>query len=191
MNVISLFYQRQWSLATSTNYSFLFPGANHRRIVISRSGADKGRFSLEDFMEVDENGDAMPEYSHMKPSAETFLHTMLYRDKNAAAVLHTHSVPGTLVSLRAEMEGEIRFRGYEMMKGFQGVSDHESEISIPVFPNSQDIAALSVNIMPNLNVIPAFLISGHGLYAWGESIAMAQRHIETAEFLLACRLQEK
>jgi methylthioribulose-1-phosphate dehydratase len=28
-----------------------------------------------------------------------------------------------------------------------------------------------------------FLISGHGLYTWGQSIAEAERHVEILEFL--------
>jgi methylthioribulose-1-phosphate dehydratase len=28
------------------------------------------------------------------------------------------------------------------------------------------------------------LISGHGLYAWGDDLAMAKRHLEILEFLL-------
>ena len=30
----------------------------------------------------------------------------------------------------------------------------------------------------------AFLLRGHGLYTWGETIADAERHVEIIEFLL-------
>ena len=33
--------------------------------------------------------------------------------------------------------------------------------------------------------IPGILVAGHGLYAWGDSLAEAQRHVEILEFLLS------
>ena len=39
--------------------------------------------------------------------------------------------------------------------------------------------------------VPGFLLSGHGLYAWGATAADARRHVEGLEFLLACHLEER
>jgi methylthioribulose-1-phosphate dehydratase len=36
-----------------------------------------------------------------------------------------------------------------------------------------------------------FLVRGHGLYAWGETLAAAKRHVEGLEFLLSCLWQER
>ena len=33
-------------------------------------------------------------------------------------------------------------------------------------------------------------IAGHGLYAWGRSMAEARRHVEAFDFLLACELEK-
>ncbi|MDA7434654.1 class II aldolase/adducin family protein, partial [Synechococcus sp. AH-601-L23] len=33
--------------------------------------------------------------------------------------------------------------------------------------------------------IPGILVAGHGLYAWGDSLAETQRHVEILEFLLS------
>ena len=33
--------------------------------------------------------------------------------------------------------------------------------------------------------IPGLLVAGHGLYAWGESLSNARRHVEILEFLLS------
>jgi methylthioribulose-1-phosphate dehydratase len=35
------------------------------------------------------------------------------------------------------------------------------------------------------------LLAGHGLYAWGATMADARRHLEGLEFLLACTLEER
>lgn len=188
LQIIKLFYDRQWSLATSTNYSFRVPEED--LICISKSGVDKGRFRQEDFMLVDMEGNPLPDYEDYKPSAEMQLHLMLFEDSNVQAVLHTHSVAGTVISRKHD--NELRITGFEMMKGFAQVESHEEEITIPIFPNSQDIPALSKDISNRIKgaKVPAVLIAGHGLYAWGTSIEEAQRHIETAEFLFQCLLQE-
>jgi methylthioribulose-1-phosphate dehydratase len=58
-----------------------------------------------------------------------------------------------------------------------------------VFPNSQDIATLSIEIKDYLTQNPqtyGFLLAGHGLYAWGNSLPEAKRHTEALEFLFRC-----
>jgi len=39
-------------------------------------------------------------------------------------------------------------------------------------------------------LLPAFYIRGHGLYAWGGTMAQAEACVEACEFLLACALEE-
>jgi methylthioribulose-1-phosphate dehydratase len=38
------------------------------------------------------------------------------------------------------------------------------------------------------HALPAYLIDGHGLYAWGLELAEARRHLDALEFLLGCEL---
>src|SRR6185437_16083673 len=74
--------------ATSGNYSVRL---NDGRIAVTVSGRHKGRLSRDDVMLVDANGIAL---EGKKPSAETALHTVIYRlYPQANAVLHVHSVP--------------------------------------------------------------------------------------------------
>jgi methylthioribulose-1-phosphate dehydratase len=35
---------------------------------------------------------------------------------------------------------------------------------------------------------PAYLIAGHGLYAWGADVAQARWRVEALEFMFACEL---
>ncbi len=60
--------------------------------------------------------------------------------RRSASVLHTHSVNATVLSMRVD---QVVLDGYEVQKAFPGVETHESRMVIPVFPNSQDIAALA------------------------------------------------
>ena len=81
--------------------------------------------------------------------------------------------------------GYVRLTGLEMLKGIEGIQSHHSSIAIPVLDNSQDIRLLSQAASPHLVQAPyGILIAGHGLYAWGNSLFQARRHLEILEFLL-------
>ncbi|MBQ4797065.1 methylthioribulose-1-phosphate dehydratase, partial [Pectobacterium versatile] len=82
--------------------------------LITESGKDKGSLSAQDFLLVDIATNHVP--SGRTPSAETGLHTLLYRLFPAVgAVLHTHSVNATVLS-RVEKRAALVLEGYEMQK---------------------------------------------------------------------------
>ena len=180
------FAGRGWCPATSGNFSVRDPRGG---LVISRSGLDKGRLETDGLLAVAGDGSCEGEG---RPSAETALHRMIYECTSAQAVLHTHSLLGTVVSLRALERGEVRFSGLEVLKGLAGYETHEDEAVLPVFENSQDMSALAECVRQKLLVAPriwGFLLAGHGLYAWGRSVSEARRHAESYEFLLQCWVQ--
>jgi len=77
-----------------------------------------------------------------------------------------------------------------LLKGLSGIDTHEVGISLPVFPNSQDMQALSTLVERSLSSERAcygFLLAGHGLYVWGKDIPEAKRHLEVFEYLLQCQ----
>ena len=187
-DVCHRFGARQWCLATSGNFSVRVD-ATH--CLITQSGKDKSRLAVDDLMLCTIDGRSLD--PTLKQSAETELHTCLYRhDAAIGAVLHTHSVSATVTSRLAG--SRILVSGFEMQKALRGITTHESEISIPIFDNTQDMAALASQLEEALSrrtdAVPGFLIRGHGLYAWGESLQEATRHLEGFEFLIACALQE-
>ncbi len=188
-NVGRLFGERQWCLATGGNFSLRLDRA---RCLITRSGVDKAMLTVDDLMVCDLDG--TPADASLKPSAETALHTCLYQlDDATQSVLHTHSVTSTVVSRTAG--AEVVIRGFEMQKAINGVMSHEERLVIPVLENSQDISQLAGTMRERyaLGHLRAcgFLVRGHGLYAWGASLAAAQRHVEGLEFLLSCWWQER
>ncbi|NJO02083.1 MAG: methylthioribulose 1-phosphate dehydratase [Bacteroidia bacterium] len=189
LEIVRIFNDRGWSWATSTNYSFRNPKPMDNTFTISSSGIDKSFFKARDLMVVDEAGQPIEGYQDMKPSAETLLHTMIYQVFPAGAVLHTHSPDGTVLSQHYRFEREIRLAGFEMLKGLSGITSHESAVVVPIFANSQDMNQLSQEIRDYIRKnpnIPGFLLAGHGLYAWGATLAEAKRHVEVLEFLLSC-----
>lgn len=180
--------QRGWTPATSSNFSARVEGSPH--VAISRSGVDKHAFAPTDVMAVDAAGRCVaPEGA--RPSAETALHLALYaHDAAIGSVLHVHSLPATVLSLRHERAGALHAEGLEILKGLAGVSSHETRVTLPILPNSQDMPRLAAELPGRLAPgCPGVLIAGHGLYAWGRDVAEARRHVETFEFVLACRLE--
>ncbi len=176
-----------WTPATSSNFSRRL---DDRHAAITVSGRDKGRLTEADIMVVDFDGKAIS--NNHRPSAETLLHTQLYRRfAEIGCVLHTHSRTQTVASRLYAEAGHVRLEGYELLKAFAGITTHEMAIELPVLPNTQDMPSLAARVDALLNdrCMWGYLIDGHGLYAWGRDMAEARRHIEAFEFLLGCELE--
>ena len=178
------FYRRGWVLGTSGNFSAKI-SQEPLQICITASGNDKGALDETHFLKIDDNADILQGFG--KPSAETLLHLTIYRMReNAGAILHTHSVWGTILSDVFYTDGAIEIEGYEMLKGLSGVTTHEHKEILPIVEKSQDYVALSHVIDNTLRENPTIhgvFLRRHGLYTWGESVAKARRHIEIFEFL--------
>ena len=201
------FHFRRWSLGTSSNYSVVTT-RNPLELLITASGKDKSALTMDDFVGVDATGQLLEDQqaAGSKSSAETLLHCLIAQlFPDVGAILHTHSVWATVLSKESlktqEMQGSIRIEGYEMLKGLEGITTHDSAIEVPVFLNSQDMVELSHRIekhfshsgaVPSQAIQPhGFLLSGHGLYTWGRTLADARRHIEIFEFLFEVTAQQK
>jgi methylthioribulose-1-phosphate dehydratase len=180
------FHARGWSLGTSSNYSAVV-NREPLQLLLTASGKDKGRLGDGDFVLVDENGRNV-EADAPRPSAETLLHCVLARQPGVGAVLHTHSIWGTVLSDAFFPRGRLPIEGYEMLKGLTGVSTHEYRAEIEIFENTQDIASLASIVESRLDddarpLRHGFLIRRHGLYTWGRELEEARRHVEVLEFL--------
>ncbi|WP_027080180.1 methylthioribulose 1-phosphate dehydratase [Luteimonas mephitis] len=176
-----------WTPATSSNFSRRL---DDRHAAITVSGRDKGKLREADIMVVDFDGRAVG--SDHRPSAETGLHTQLYRRfPDIGCVLHTHSQVQTVASRLYAGNGHVHLEGYELLKAFSGNTTHETELDLPVLPNTQDMAVLAAQVDALLDQgrMWGYLIDGHGLYAWGRDMAEARRHLEAFEFLLGCELE--
>lgn len=179
--------RRGWTPVSSSNFSRRL---DDRHAAITISGRDKGRLSEADIMVVDFEGRAVG--SQHRPSAETLLHTQLYRRfSEVGCVLHTHSRNQTVASRLWAGEGALVLDGYELLKALPDIDSHEAHMRLPVLANSQDMVALAARVEHELDLGPIFgyLIEGHGLYAWGSDTAHALRHLETYEFLIDCEIE--
>jgi methylthioribulose-1-phosphate dehydratase len=183
----ALFYQRGWSVGTSSNYSVVL-SRDPMRLLITASGKDKGRLQASDFVIVSEMGRAL-DAADPKPSAETLLHVVAAEMPDVGAILHTHSVWATILSDFYHQDGGLFIEGYEMLKGLAGVTTHEHRQWVEIFENTQDMPDLAMRLRRRLDdpinpIQHGFLLRRHGLYAWGRDLDEARRHVEIFEFLL-------
>ena len=179
------FYARGWALGTSGNFSAVV-GRKPLRLAITASSVPKGALTRNDILQCDERGHVVGRAG--KPSAETLLHVEVVRRRSAGAVLHTHSVWSTILSelWARKAGGALAIEGYEMLKGLAGVATHDHRELVPILENDQDIPRLATRVGETLDRHPnahAFLLRGHGLYTWGETLDEAERHVEILEFL--------
>jgi methylthioribulose-1-phosphate dehydratase len=197
--------------ATSGNFSARL---ENREILISVSGKDKATLAEGDLMLVDflgrakasnlkeddenaENGVVQPS---LKPSAETLLHTQLYRTfPNAKFIAHFHSSSSAVLSKVLLKQGikALKLEGFELLKALSGVQTHEYTEILPIFPNNQDIEELADLIQPVLDKLAnsekplhAYLLAGHGLYTWGSTVSETIRHVDALNTLIESYLLE-
>lgn len=184
---MSAIHRRGWCDGTGGNFSCVLQ-RDPLQLLMAPSGVDKGSVQPEALIVVDQHGNVIQ--GEGKASAETALHLAIVHIGNAGAVLHTHSQAGTLLSalaLRQQGKGEaaIQLEGLEMLKGLEGIKTHATAIKVPVLANDQNLSQLSSEARTVIPDAPhGLLLAGHGLYAWGDTLPLAMRHLEILEFLL-------
>jgi methylthioribulose-1-phosphate dehydratase len=178
--------KKGWCPATGGNFSVRL---DHHLSLVTASGVDKTNLQPDDFLVVIPTGEL---YSgNKRPSTETLLHTTLYSlSTEIGAVLHTHTVAATVLSNQTQ-GSNLSIQGYEMQKALNNITTHETAVVLPILDNNQDMKQLAMELKQRWLIEPfnyGFLVKGHGLYAWGQNLKQAQRHLEGLEFLLSCEL---
>lgn len=170
--------QRGWLRATSGNLSIY--DRLQQKLYITRSGVDKGRLEEKDILTLDDAGRILE--GEGKPSFETLVHQTIYQHTEAGASLHVHTVHNNVVSKYAH-DHYLHFSHHEMIKAL-GYWDEDACLDLPVVPNHAHIPALKAAVESALNpAVPGILVRNHGIYAFGESLDAALRHLEAFEFL--------
>lgn len=166
--------KRQAIPATSSNFSYK---RNENSFLITRSGMHKRNITPAHFIDVDLQGNALSR-TFLKPSDETLLHAMVYRNfPNAKVVLHCHAKEFEKVTKPSHT-----LLGHELLKAV-GFKTHTQDLVLPVFENSQDMEKLSEEIESyySQNKHPnhfAFILERHGVYCFGSSVDQARYHLE-------------
>ncbi|WP_280386071.1 S-methyl-5-thioribose-1-phosphate isomerase [Nocardia wallacei] len=167
-------YARGWMPGTAGNLSV----RAGETAIVTGSGLSKGELTAADIVTVN-IADSQRVSGTRRPSAETAIHTAVYRATGADAVVHVHSPHATAQSVGARES--LRFTGYELIKGL-GTAE---TIDIPVFSNHSDVPRIGADIERHLiehpDAPPVLFISGHGITAWGATLAQARDRAECLE----------
>jgi methylthioribose-1-phosphate isomerase len=167
-------YARGWMPGTAGNISV----RTGQAAAITGSGLSKGELTAADMVAVNV-ADSRPLSGSRRPSAETAIHTAIYRATDADAVVHVHAPHATAQTAGASRA--LTFTGYELIKGLGTTGT----ISIPVFANHADVAHIGDDVEQYLKghpeAPPVLFIAGHGITAWGADLAQARDRIECLE----------
>jgi methylthioribulose-1-phosphate dehydratase len=178
---------RDWFPATSGNISIKV--SDHPlSFLVSASGKDKSNETADDFLLIDGNGTTLLE-TDLRPSAETLLHTAVYKGSNAGCVLHVHTVENNVISGLYAKGGFVRFANQELIKALN-VWEEDGEVSVPIIPNHADIPKLADAFSAHIHGDSgAVLIRHHGITVWGKDAFEAKKHLEAYEFLFRFQLK--
>ncbi|KQY38571.1 methylthioribulose-1-phosphate dehydratase [Nocardia sp. Root136] len=179
-------YERGWMPGTAGNISVRIDPAD---ALVTASGLSKGELGADDTVLVAIADTIARPGQSRKPSAETSIHTAVYRTRPAGAVVHVHSPFATALATTSARPGgavtPLRISGFELLKGF-GLTD-PSTVVIPVFPNWPDVARIGADIdtylSENPDAPPILFITGHGITTWGDTLAQARDRAECLEAL--------
>jgi methylthioribulose-1-phosphate dehydratase len=173
------FYRRGWMLGTAGNLSVRL-SASPLRYAVTVSGGHKGRLTADEFIELSAGMTAPSD--DKRPSAETVVHDRLYVTRGPGAVLHVHSPYAVLASRHLAVDGRLDVSGWEYVKGL-GFWDEDAIVRVPVVHNHAHLPDLGDAVAQAAGEVPCVLVDGHGVYAWGDTVADAQRHVECLEAL--------
>ena len=178
-------YARGWLPGTSGNLSVRLPDG-YGRALITGSGLDKGSLGPGDTLTVDiaTSRATEPVPAGTRPSAETAIHTAVYRCvPEAGAVIHAHSPYATALACRTAAAGRLPLRDLELLKGL-GLAD-PSATELPVFANRPEVDRIAREVADHLSdrpgAPPALLIADHGVTVWGRDLAQARNRLECVE----------
>ncbi|MFE1595598.1 S-methyl-5-thioribose-1-phosphate isomerase [Nocardia sp. NPDC058705] len=193
-------YERGWMPGTAGNISVRIASTEPDQgddALITASGLSKGELSEHDTVLVTIADTVARPGQSRKPSAETSIHTAVYRTRPARAVVHVHSpfatalatTAGSAPTTNAALPGghvvTLSITGFELLKGF-GLPD-PSTVGVPVFPNWPEVRRIGTDIetylRENPDAPPILFITGHGITTWGDTLAQARDRAECLEAL--------
>lgn len=179
--------KRDWFPGTSGNLSVRVT-KDPLTFLVTASGVDKRKRTLNDFILVDESGCPVEE-THLRPSAETKIHAEIYKKTNAGSCLHVHTVDNNIISDWYFSRGEVVFQRVELIKAF-GIWEEDGQLVIPIVENLADIEVLSKEVAKVISPSThAVLIRNHGITVWGKDPFEAKKHLEACEFLFSYQVK--
>ena len=119
-----------------------------------------------------------------------------FRERDAGAVIHSHSPWAALVTRLFSPGGEaavFECSGWEMQKGLRGKGCFDT-VRIPIIANTAREADLTASMQQAMAAHPdvdAVLVAGHGLYVWGADWVSAKTQAECLDYLFRMAVQSR
>lgn len=184
------FYDLGWVSGTGGGISI----RSSHGIYMAPSGVQKERIAPEDVFLLD--ADQLERCHVLKAPADASLKISecqplfynAYRQRNAGAVIHSHSIWAVLAARLFSPRGEASAfvcQGLEMQKGLRGKGCFD-EVRIPIISNTPREAELTHSMAAAMNEYPdvdAVLVAGHGVYVWGSDWVHAKTQAECFDYL--------
>jgi methylthioribulose-1-phosphate dehydratase len=175
------FYQLGWVSGTGGGIAM----RHDDQVLIAPSGVQKERLQPEDLFVLNLEGKVVhrPENPALKVSECQPLFWHAFKKRNAAAVLHSHSVWSMLVTKLFDTHFEIS--NLEMIKGLRGKNNFDV-LRIPIINNTPRENELADTLGEAIDANPdvdAVLVRDHGIYVWGETWEKSKTQAECLDYL--------
>src|SRR5581483_10723545 len=124
------FYDLGWASGTGGGISI----KEGTYIDMAHSGVQKQRFSPEDLLVLDTDGNIVEEPGRglkLSQCSPLFMHA--YKIRNAGAVLHSHSVNAATATML--FDKQFRIKNMEMQKGVEGYGAFDT-LEVPIIENT-------------------------------------------------------
>lgn len=181
------FADNGWMRGTAGNLSLVLE-RDPLLLAVTASGLDKSELTERDVVLVNAAGTSADAEDPRRPSAESGLHAHIAARTGAQAIFHVHALDAVIAG-HLWPDG-VEISDLEMLKGI-GHPAHDVTVRIPVIANHQDMAVeaarfddVYVDPTPDVPEVPAIIVAGHGMYAWGKTAEAARHHLEITEWLL-------
>ncbi|XP_018325848.1 probable methylthioribulose-1-phosphate dehydratase [Agrilus planipennis] len=195
--LLKQFYYLGWVTGTGGGISI----KHEEKIYIAPSGVQKERICPEDMFVQNIQGEDLelpPSHKKLKKSQCTPLFMCAYVQRNAGAVIHTHSKFAMLITL-AYPGKEFRCSHLEMIKGIKNQKlgrnlRYDEELVVPIIENTpfeEDLKDRMAEVIKEYPETCAVLVRRHGVYVWGDTWQQAKTMTECYDYLFDVALQLK
>ncbi|XP_058127364.1 probable methylthioribulose-1-phosphate dehydratase isoform X1 [Anopheles ziemanni] len=189
------FYNLGWVTGTGGGISIKLDD----EIYIAPSGVQKERIQPDDLFIQNIEGDDLqtpPDYKKLTKSQCTPLFMLAYKDRNAGAVIHTHS-PSAVMATLLWPGKEFRITHQEMIKGIYDYElnrnlMYDEELVVPIIENTlfeRDLEKSMANALKDYPGTSAILVRRHGVYVWGHNWQKAKTMAECYDYLFSIAVE--
>jgi methylthioribulose-1-phosphate dehydratase len=175
------FYTLGWCTGTGGGISI----RDADRIYMAPSGVQKERIQPDDVFVLDLEGLVLekPVNPALKLTACAPLFFSAFRQRNAGAVIHSHSVDALMATIH--FGDAFRVSHVEMIKGLRGYGYHDT-VEVPIIENTAEECDLADTMSEAIEANPqadAVLVRRHGIYVWGRDWQHAKTQAECYDYL--------